>query len=309
MSLKVINYSEKQKDFMTYHKTGGAGINYVGFECIDKVWKFANDGVTDITGFPASGKTEFAFELLFYQCEAHGKRFMLYVPDVGGYNEIRRKLIVKYYKRSFRGYDDSVKDHELELAATWIDFHFLIVTKADYKSTITPQALWEFMAEYTDNNGGVSGLLVDSWKNLYHDYKGREDLYLDYVLSYRNEIAEQSKKHIMTIAHPTKTEIEGNANGKRRIPSAYDIKGGGSWFANGKTIITVDKPYDDRPVTDLYFSKVKPDTLGRSANIIHELEFWWKKSRYVEVYDGQSLWAGEAVKQKNNNIVRDITPF
>jgi len=303
MSIKVIEYNEKRKDFENYHKTGGAGISSSGFECVDKYWKFADDGVTDITGFPSSGKTEFAFEILFFQAETFGKRFMLYVPDVGSYNEIRRKLITKYYKRSFRGYENSIKEHELSLAASWIDQHFLILGKSDYKESITPQSLWEFMAEYKDNSGGVHGLLLDSWKNLYHQYVGREDLYLDYVLSYRNEIAEQSKKHIITIAHATKTELQGEG-GKRRIPTAYDIKGGGAWFANGKTIITVDKPNIEGQLVDIYFSKVKPDTIGKAGAVIGDMEFWWKKSRYVEFYNNKIMWAGDAEKyKKNENII------
>jgi hypothetical protein len=299
MNLKIIPYSEKAKSFEIFHSTGGAGLTDTGFACIDRTWKFAADGVTDITGRPHSGKTEFALEILFYQAEQHGKRFFLYVPDIGNYNEIRRKLIVKYYKRSFRGYDNSVQQHELTLAASWIDSHFLILGKAELTKPVTPEMLFDFTATWVDDDyRPIDGILIDSWKNLLHSYNVREDVYLDYILQYRNEIAEGAKKHIMTIAHPNK--MPKDENGKRKVPDAEDIKGGG-WFAAGKTIITVDRPEKNVELVDLHFSKVKPDSLGKADSLIGEIEFYWKHSRYRETIDGNICYAGDWKKLKQTN--------
>ena len=87
-NIKIIDYTHKSKEFELYHSTGGAALNYAGFQCLNGVFQFALDGITNITGTPASGKTEFALELLFYQSEAYGLRHLLYVPDIGSYNEI-----------------------------------------------------------------------------------------------------------------------------------------------------------------------------------------------------------------------------
>lgn len=294
MNLRIIPYKDKVKEFELFHSIGGAGITDTGFKCVDEFWSFAADGVTDITGRPHSGKTEWALELLFYQCEAHGKRFFLYVPDIGNYNEVRRKLIVKYYRRSFRGYENSIKQHELTLAAAWIDSHFMILGKADLLKPVTPEMLYDFTATWQDEDyKGVDGILIDSWKNLLHSYSGREDVYLDYILQYRNEVAEGACKHIMTIAHPNK--MPKDENGKRKIPDAEDIKGGG-WFAAGKTIMTVDRPEKGSDLVDIHFSKVKPDTLGKSESVIGSLDFYWKHSRYRETIDGTICYAGEHKK-------------
>ena len=325
MNCEVINYSKKAFEFEQYHATGGAELNYAGFECMNGVFKFAKDGVTDITGLPHSGKTEFALELLFYQSEANGKRHMLYVPDIGNYNEIRRKLIVKHYRRSFRGYENSITNTELIKATAWIDHHFLILKKADVRKPVTPIELWQFAADYEDNGGKVDTILIDAWKNLFHDlpaYGGREDMYLDYVLGYRNDIAEQKQIHIMTIAHPRKLEVtKDNATGKykRRVPDAEDIKGGSAWNSNGKVIITVDYPDRNRATSDIYFNKVKPDVLGRAKVLFEGLEFDWKKSRYFETIEGNICYAGEgkAMREKGKFIGfasefkdnNDIVPF
>jgi len=296
-NLTTAKYQHKREMFEAYHRTGGSEIRYAGFECLNGIWQFAQDGITDITGRAGSGKTEFALELLFFQAEAYGKRFMLYVPDIGGYNEIRRKLVVKYYKRPFREHWNAIDEKakgELTKAGAFIDYHFLILQKVDFKDRVKPEDVWNYCVEYEDSYGYVDGVLIDSWKNLSHIYQSREDLYIDYILSYRNELAESSNKHFITISHPNK--MPKDENGKRRIPDAEDIKGGG-WFANGKTIVTVDRPEKGLPIVDLHFTKVKPDTLGR-ADTAFGLEFYWQHSRYRETIEGYICYAGEGKKLK-----------
>lgn len=297
MNVKVIDYNHKRNEFEAFHKTGGAGLNYAGFECLNGVFQFALDGVTDITGLPHSGKSEFALELLFYQSEAYGLRHLLYAPDIGSYNEIRRKLMVKYFRRSFRGYENSITQLDLINASAWIDTYFLIATKDDPKKPLTPIDLWNFTTEYEDRNGVVNTCFIDSWKNLYHDYTGREDLYLDYVLSYRNELAEHYRRHFMTIIHPKSMEFDKDTK-KRRVPDANDLKGGSSWFSNGKVIFTVDYPDKQKQTCDLYFTKVKPDTIGRVKVLFEQLEFDYRKSRYRETIEGNICYAGEGKKMR-----------
>lgn len=299
MNVKIVDYTKRSKEFELYHEKGGSKLNYAGFECLNGIWKFAYDGVTDITGLPHSGKTEFALELLFYQSEAFGLRHLLYAPDIGSYNEIRRKLLVKHYRRSFRGYENSITQSEIIQATAWIDTYFMIATKDDPKKPLTPIDLWNFGVDYEDKNGEINTIFIDSWKNMFHDmlpYGNREDMYLDYVLGYRNELAEAKGKHFMTIAHPRKMEIMMKNDGskpKRRVPDADDIKGGSAWNSNGKTIITVDYPDRSKETVDLYFNKVKPDVLGKANAVFDTLEFDWRKSRYRETIEGRICYAGQ----------------
>jgi len=305
MNIKIVDYNQKRKDFEAFHKYGGAAMNYAGFECLNGIFQFALDGITDITGTPGSGKSEFGLEILFYQSEKFGLRHLIYAPDIGSYNEIRRKLIVKYYRRSFRGYENSINDLELINCSAFIDTYFLVATKEDPKLPITPIDLWNFTCSYEDKNGIISTCFIDSWKNLYHEINGREDQYLDYVLSYRNELAELNQRHFMTIAHPKNVEFDKDTK-KRRVPDANDISGGASWFRNGKVILSVDWPNKATNEVDLIFSKIKPDTIGRANVIYQKLEFDWKKSRYREIIEGRICYAGDG---KENRLNGDFIGF
>ena len=303
MNLEVADYNQKRRDsFVDYWKNAEDKILYNGFECIKEYLGITLGSCIDMTGFSHSGKTEFAMELMFYNSEIFGGRHALYVPDMGGYNEIRRKLIHKHTGKTFKkGYANTIQEHEIIKAENWIDHHFIILKKKDIRKPVTPFELWEFVVTFKDEVGGLSMGLIDSWKNMFHDMQGkREDQFLDYALSFRNEMAEEYNKTFLTIAHPTKTELEdeynSTGNKKRRIPDANDIKGGQSWFANGKIVMTVDRPDKLDNQTDIYISKVKPDMLGKAGVIKGKLKFDWAKSRYYEEYNGQKFYAGELKK-------------
>jgi hypothetical protein len=95
---------------------------------------------------------------------------------------------------------------------------------------------------------------------------------LEYVLPYRNQIAEDNGLHLHTIIHPKLTEKE---NGKRNPPSPYDLKGGSEWFNSGKCMITVHREDPTFNLAEIYFNKIKP----RSNGNIGKIEIWFDKER------------------------------
>ena len=171
----------------------------------------------------------------------------------------------------------------------WILHHFIIFKKKDFKLGVTPLDFWTMICTYKDGGGILNTGLMDSWKNLQHIYSGREDLYLDEILCIRNELAETNNKHFHTIAHAVKTDAD--QSGKRRIPTAWDIKGGGSWYANGKNIVTVDHPNKLENRVDLYISKVKPEDVGRVGSVVDKLYLDIRRGRYYEKLDNVSHFA------------------
>ena len=306
MNLTPVEYKDKEIEFMKYWQNNTDEAIYVGFECVKPHYSFMLGNCTDLTGFAASGKTEVALEFMFYLSETFGIRHALYVPDIGNYKEIRRKLLHKCTGKTLnKTYHNYITEAEILQANAWIDHHFIIVQKKDATKPVSPVDFWEFVCTYKDNSGTIHTGLIDSWKNLHHEYDTREDLYNDKILSYRNELAEAENRHFFTIAHSTKTEYDMKEK-KRRIPDANDIKGGG-WFASGKVICTVDRPDKQNTNTDLLFSKVKPDSLGKSGITGEGLfHFDWIKSRFYELEPNilnHRFYAGEMIKAGKNSVV------
>ena len=317
-NVKTAIFAEKQAGILTYlSRNGEPGLD-VGFQCLSEFYTHKTAGITDWTGFPSGGKTYFVFELLITLSEKYGLRHGLYCPDIGNYNEIWTKIFIMVTGKNINEkYGNKAKEEDIYKAASWINHHFIIMERADIKKPVSPVNIWEYVCNFQDDTGGLNTCLIDSWKNLYHDFGNkREDLYLDYVLNYRNELADKYQKHFHTIAHSAKTEIdEGNTytdevtgakRKKRRIPDANDIKGGGSWFASGKNIITIDYPNKRNNTLDIIISKTKPEGVGKTGTITGKIKLDYSRSRYYEEFNGQRRFSFDKPISNYNTIDEGI---
>lgn len=256
----VLGQLKKYRD--TYNERG----KYLGFPAIDEHYSMMLGTCTDWTGFPRSGKTQVLMELLLNTSMYYGWRHLVYFPDVGNNVEIIADLLHKKTGKTFNPkFDNVITDAEIQRELDWLCHHFLVLTKADVKAKLTPVEFWDYAVKVKEEQG-LETASIDSWKDLHHDTTGfaRDDKYLEYVLSYRNHIAEEHNLHLHTIIHPKLTEKE---NGKRKAPTPYDLKGGSEWFNNGKCMVTVHR--DD--VTDIkaqiIFHKIKPRACGSVGQV------------------------------------------
>lgn len=310
-NLSPILQNDIQGDLVKYLKNGGEPGLPTGFSCLNQYYTHKQGGVTDWTGFPASGKTYFCLEVAMGLSESENKRHGLFVPDIGSEREVLQKLVKMRTGKDFdHKYGNKISEAELQRALPWIMHHFVIFKKKDFKKGITPLNFWDTVCNYKDDGGVLDTGIADSWKNFSHIYQGREDSYLDEVLSIRNELAESAQKHFHTIAHAVKTELaasfsksDNGAPVPRRIPNAWDIKGGGSWFANGKCIITVDFPIKTETCVDLYISKVKPEDVGKLGNILRKIRLDPRRGRYYEIHNN-----GVEIKNSYSYGYRDWKP-
>jgi hypothetical protein len=143
---------------------------------------------------------------------------------------------------------------------------------------MTPVEFWDYAVQLKKEEG-LETASIDSWKDLNHPYNdyGGYAQYLEFVLPYRNQIAEDNDLHLHTIIHPKLTEKE---NGKRSAPVPYDLKGGSEWFNSGKCMITVHREDPTYYKAELYFNKIKPRSNGNIGK--HEIFFDKEKLVYFE---------------------------
>lgn len=294
-NVKISSITDNSRKIKEYIDNNGFPGRFLGFHSLHQYYSHKDAGCTDWTGEPSSGKTYFVLEMLFQLSERYGHVNALYVPDLGSYVDIVGKLVKMYTGRAINPkYGDRATMDDVMASIPFLAKYFLILEKERIRETITPEKIWEFCADWRGEDGTrINNVLIDSWKNLFHDMGGkREDQYLDYLLSYRNELAENSNMHFHTIAHSVKTELEEERDEtgkkKRRIPTAYDIKGGGSWYANGKNIITVDRPDKGTKTVNLYIWKTKPEDVGRQGSVINTIELDKERGRYFEIIEGNA---------------------
>ena len=261
---KIVEQSDVIDDLIAYRTNYNERGKYLGFNSIDEFYSMQLGNVTDWSGFPMSGKTQVLMELLLNTSLFYGWKHLVYFPDVGNKVEIIADLMHKVTGKSFNPkYENHIQEADVYKEITWILEHFKILTKSDVKAKLTPFEFWDMAAEMKRTEG-LHTASIDSWKDMYHDYGkyGTYATYLEVVLPYRNQIAEDNDLHLHTIIHPKLTEKE---NGIRKPPSPYDLKGGSEWFNSGKCMITVHRESKDTNEAKIIFGKIKPRSIGATG--------------------------------------------
>jgi len=232
---------------------------YLGFENLNDLYTMQLGTCTDWTGFPRSGKTQVLMELLLNTSLYYGWKHLVYFPDVGSNVEIIADLLHKKTAKCFNPkYKNVISDKDIYRETEWLLEHFKVLTKADVKAKLTPFEFYDMAASMKDE---IQTASIDSWKDMSHPYNeyGGYAMYLEAVLSYRNQTAEDNNLHIHTVIHPKLTEKE---NGTRKAPTPYDLKGGSEWFNSGKCMVTVHRESTETTCADISVHKVKPRSCG-----------------------------------------------
>lgn len=309
----IVTGSEINEQLYKYAEQGALRGKYLGFSNIHEHYTMSLPGVTDWTGFPLSGKTQVLMEFLINTSEFYGWKHLVYFPDVGTAKEVIADLIHKRTGKSFdKKYSNHITENEIAKESAWILEHFKILTKTDLKAKLTPYQFWDLAVELK-NQGELHTASIDSWKDMQHNTAGfgRDDKYLEDVLSYRNAVAEKNNLHFHTIIHPIKTDKDNTGN--RKPPTPYDLKGGTEWFNNGKNMVTVHRPAGSSDgMVEVYWNKIKPRSIGDVGK--DELYFDLSKFRYYVDNNGDKLFAQEKyVKPKKQETIEldeaDDLPF
>ncbi|CAB5218543.1 hypothetical protein UFOVP211_31 [uncultured Caudovirales phage] len=271
---KITEAGDVIDKLFTYRDTYNEKGKYLGFETLHEHYSMSLGNCTDWTGYPMSGKTQVLMELLINTSMFYGWKHLIYFPDVGTNVEIIADLIHKKTGKSFNPSNNNViTNEEITWNIDWVIQHFKVLTKSDVKAKMTPIQFWD-MAVELKKHGELHTASIDSWKDLTHEYEkhGGYAQYLEYVLPYRNQIAEDNNLHLHTIIHPKLTE---KVNGKRAVPVPYDLKGGSEWFNSGKCMITVHRQDPTHNLAEIHFNKIKPRSNGKVGSI----ELWFDKER------------------------------
>jgi hypothetical protein len=296
---KILDRNDIRDSLLSYREKGALRGMYLGFPKFNEHYTMSLPGVTDWTGFPGSGKSEFLLENLLNTSLFYGWRHLLYVPDVGDKNEIYSLLIHKKTGKTFdKRYVNSnyISEQEVEKEMEFMLHHFLVLNKDDLKAKITPYQFWDLAAKMnSETEGGIQTATIDSWKDMKHgigmdnEVFQRDDKYLEDVLSYRNAMAEKHKMHFHIIAHPNKTEKD--ANGKRTPPSPFDLKGGQEWNNSGKVMITCHRVDGTFNEVDIIITKAKPKSVAKLGTCKFFLNV--QKNQYYEDSEQGHIYASE----------------
>lgn len=282
---KILEYGDISTQIETLHQYGWDNGLYVGFPEFKDKYNMIAGGCTDWTAWPGHGKTELVLELLFNMSSFYDWRHLLYVPDIGKSIEVMAKLIHKFTGKTFiKRYSNYIDIKTAYQSCGWLLDHFKIMHRTDSKARITPVQLWEYAVKVKDEFG-INTVMIDSWKDMNHTYEdhgGSYAKYLSNTLPVRNDIAELHNLHFHTIIHPKQPLLSGKDR-KLYAPTPNDMEGGAQWNNSGKCIISLFREEYESHVTDIYFRKIKPESVGKTTSIPVSLSFDIVKSRYYYI--------------------------
>lgn len=232
-----------------------------GWRGLDKFFRIGMEQWTLITGIPHSGKSEFLDAMMVNLIERGPEwSFVLYSPENFPAHTHLIKLAEKVARQPFnpgpsaRMSEETFSDvaEMLTKRVTWID--------PRYKSVNDLLVAASAFAFRTDK----VGIVLDPWNTVEHlrDRNQTEADYLSESLGQVSAVCREFGCHVFIIAHPAKM-LRGT-DGKRPVPTPYDVAGGAHWYNKADNILCVHREQTDGAQdVEIHVQKVRRKWLGR----------------------------------------------
>lgn len=248
----------------------------MGHENVDRLISFETKRLCMVTGYPASGKSEFIDEMAERLNMRYGWRFAYFSPENAPLAYHASKLIEKFTGKHFDqkhlsyGEYKQVKEH--------LENNFFFISPEDYKlETILEKA------KYLVRRKGIKALVIDPYNRLEDERGGmKETDYISIMLDRLTKFAQQNDILIILMAHPTKPAK--SRDGRIDPPTLYDISGSAHFFNKTDFGIVVHRDKSNNSV-EIRIEKVKFRHLGQPG--VAYMKYNLNNGRYTPYYAEQ----------------------
>lgn len=304
--------SDVKQNLETLYNVGIEMGKSVGWDWETFPYTVKLGSTTYMAGAPASGKSEFWFEILINLSCIHGWKHVIYSPETGSHVDIYSELMHKFIGKPYIKTPRSMSEAEKLTAEKFIEKHFFVF---DDQTEMSAMEFYDHVETFEkENNITIQTTTVDPWNELKYDFKpedlGREDLFLSRTLGEVRKKAKATNKHHCIITHVRDQKIEKNKDGVwfYPFPTARDLAGGQTWFRKGMSIILFQRyaenfmldgvPFEKNEV-HVKIAKTKPK--GTSKNGTYKFFLNLHSYRYyAKDIVGRSIYA--------NRMDYDTTP-
>jgi hypothetical protein len=310
--------SDVSKELNTLYVDGLEMGKSVGWQWEAFPYTIRLGSTTYLAGAPASGKSEFWFEMLINLSCLHGWKHVIYSPETGSHIDVYSEIMHKFVGKPYVKNTNMMSASEKLLAETFVEKHFFIV---DDQADITIDDFYKMVDKFEkDNNVSIQTTTVDPWNELKEDYLpvdlGREDRYLSRVLGMVRKNAKATNRHHCVITHVRDQKAEKIKDGDYYypMPTARDFAGGQVWFRKGMSMLIFWRPpvnfltFNSEYATDnelhVRIAKTKPK--GTSKNGVYKFFLNLRSYRYyVKSITGGEIYSNRGdlnIKHKEMNV-------
>jgi len=293
---------DKREELDKLYQEGNVRGYEIGFKDLNNHYTVKLGSTTYVYGAPASGKTQIWFEFLINLSVLHGLNHVIFSPETGNATEIFAELISMVAKGDFTNtYKNQIPMKHAQEATSFVHEHFFVVDPED--NILNHKDFFNYVDEVERvYNKKIHTSTIDPFNEFKQDlreYSGRQDFYLEHVLTEIRQNAKLRNRHNCIITHVQDQQLRLDKSTNTYFypqPTYREIAGGQAWSRKGMSMLSVWRPktglLDENGYpyefnqTVLEIQKSKPKGTGK-VGIVNFL-YDSKKHRYTD-QDGLSI--------------------
>jgi twinkle protein len=236
-----------------------------GWPNVDEFYTVGMGQWTLVTGVPGHGKSEWLDNLMVNLASRQGWRFAVYSPENSPQEVHIAKLLEKRLGKPFKsGPTARISTAELAEGISWMEEHFGFIRPSGDQPASIDMILEECWLWCYLNPTLPTGVVIDPWNELEHARPPHqsETEYISDTLSKIRRFARNRNLHVWIVAHPTK--LMKDKDGKRPVPTPYDVSGSAHWYNKADNAITVWRdPGNEHGLTEVHVQKIRFKHIGK----------------------------------------------
>lgn len=256
----------------SYHKHGLPKGDTTGWKAVDENYTVLGGQWTLITGIPGHGKSEFLDALMMNLALRSQWKFAVFSPENQPHEIHVAKLLEKLHRKPFgAGPTERMSAEELLGGMALLDSCFRFIKPHPELQVPSIQAVIDAACRAInaiDKDEGKTnkyGIVIDPWNELEHKRPRHqsETEYISETLAYVRQFAREWNVHVFIVAHPR--IMHRDKEGKRPVPTPYDVSGSAHWFNKADNCITVwrDTANNTTQDVEIHVQKVRFKNIGK----------------------------------------------
>jgi len=268
----VLFGEDVKEDAMKLYDFGYESAETTEVPELDVFWKWKKGELTLLSGIGNYGKSSFLKYILLMKSIKKGWKWALFAPEDFPAHEFYHDLVEMYIGEDMTPRNFNRKTRELyEQVYDWVSKHFFFVYPKEISST--PDYIKERFLELIIKEQ-VNGVVIDPFNQMDNDYSkvgGRDDKYLEIVLSDFKRFAQVNDIPFLVVAHP-KLIRNKDPQGNYECPDVFDIAGGAMNNNKYDNIMIYHRPlrHSDPQATncELHTKKIKRQKIVGSIGVL-----------------------------------------
>lgn len=295
---RIARISEYRSEVKEYYDNGieKIGTPFGEWPIFSEYFRIIKGTLNVITGIPGHGKTTLGDQIMTDSLHKKMKWAMLSFEGIP-YLHIK-SLIEKLASKPFFGNYGLNNDLFSSFFDMLNEYVYII---EPFKKNATVKSFIKLVKQAKEEFD-IDGAIIDPWNQMFHEYEGRETLYIRDSLRDLKANAKELDIAQFIIAHPKMLYKKPNQT-TYSVPTLYDLEGSAHWFNSTDNGLTCYRHRNDdkrKEYVEVHIQKIKELVYGKegvcyfrynyfNGGKLHEITYGQAKAGHDDVQAVQSV--------------------